>query len=85
MAPLLPISYKLAHENDETQLANNNICVTVLAISYSFFLDPKRFYFILLLFFLMSVKIDYLNFREIDMTIFAEKKKKNAQRKEEER
>ena len=33
----------------------------------------------------MSVKIDYLNFREKDMTIFAEKKKKNAQRKEEER
>ena len=30
----------------------------------------------------MSVKIDYLNFREKDMTIFAEKKK-NAQRKKE--
>ena len=34
----------------------------------------------------MSVKIDYLNFREKDMTIFAEKKKKKkAQRKKEER
>ena len=33
----------------------------------------------------MSVKIDYLNFREKDMTIFAEKKKKNVQRKKEER
>ena len=31
----------------------------------------------------MSVKIDYLNFREKKMTIFAEKK--NAQRKKEER
>ena len=29
----------------------------------------------------MSVKIDYLNFREKDMTIFAKKKKKIAQRK----
>ena len=29
----------------------------------------------------MSVKIDYMNFREKDMTIFAEKEKKNAQRK----
>ena len=53
----------------------------MLAISYSFFLDPKRFYFILLLFFLMSVKIDYLNFREKDMTIFAEKKKKKCTKK----
>ena len=50
-----------------------------------FLFRSKLFYFILLLFFLMSVKIDYLNFREKDMTIFAEKKKKNAQRKEEER
>ena len=50
-----------------------NICVTVLAVSYSFFLDPSYFF--------MSVKIDYLNFREKDMTIFAEKKKKIAQRK----
>ena len=34
----------------------------------------------------MSVKIDYLNIREKDMTIFAEKKKKKkAQRKKEER
>ena len=37
------------------------------------------------LFFFMSVKIDYLNFREKDMTIFAEKEKKNTQRKKEER
>ena len=51
----------------------------MLAISYSFFLDPIFF------FFLMSVKIDYLNFREKDMTIFVEKKKKNVQRKKEER
>ena len=29
----------------------------------------------------MSVKIDYLNFREKDMTIFAKKKKKFEQRK----
>ena len=29
----------------------------------------------------MSVKIDYLNFREKDMTIFAEKKKKSAKKK----
>ena len=29
----------------------------------------------------MSVKIDYLNFREKDMTIFAEKKKKCAKKK----
>ena len=43
----------------------------------SFFLGPSYFFF-------MSVKIDYLNFREKDMTIFAEKKKK-AQRKKEER
>ena len=55
-----------------------NICVTVLAVSYSFFLDPSYFF--------MSVKIDYLNFHEKDMTIFVEKKKKkNAQRKKEER
>ena len=33
----------------------------------------------------MSVKIDYLNFREKDMTIFAEKKKKMRKEKEEER
>ena len=50
-----------------------NIYVTVLAISYSFFLNPSYFF--------MSVKIDYLDFREKNMTIFAEKKKKNAQRK----
>ena len=29
----------------------------------------------------MSVNIDYLNFREKDMTIFAEKKKKSAKKK----
>ena len=29
----------------------------------------------------MSVKIDYLNFREKDMTIFAEKKKKCTKKK----
>ena len=29
----------------------------------------------------MSVKIDYLNIREKDMTIFAEKKKKSAKKK----
>ena len=29
----------------------------------------------------MSVKIDYLNFREKDMTIFAEKKKKKSAKK----
>ena len=51
-----------------------NIYVTVLVVSYSFFLDPSYFF--------MSVKIDYLNFHEKDMTIFAEKKK-NAQRKKE--
>ena len=33
----------------------------------------------------MNVKVDYMNFREKDMTIFAEKEKKNAQRKKEER
>ena len=49
----------------------------MLAVSYSFFLDPSYFF--------MSVMIEYLNFREKDMTIFAEKKKKNAQKKEEER
>ena len=50
-----------------------NICVTVLAVSYSFFLDPSYFF--------MSVKIDYLNFHEKDMTIFVEKKKKSAKKK----
>ena len=54
--PLLPISYKLAHENDKTQLANNYTTTSVLAVSYSFFLDPSYFF--------MSVKIDYLNFCE---------------------
>jgi len=33
----------------------------------------------------MSVKIDYLNFREKDMTIFAKKKTKMRKEKEEER
>ena len=33
----------------------------------------------------MSVKIDYLNFCEKDMTIFAKNKRKNAQRKKEDR
>ena len=33
----------------------------------------------------MNVKIDYMNFHEKYMTIFAEKEKKNAQRKKEER
>ena len=33
----------------------------------------------------MSVKIDYLNIREKDMTIFAEKEKKMRKEKEEER
>ena len=49
----------------------------MLAISYSFFLDPSYFF--------MSVKIDYFNFREINMTIFAEKKKKMHKEKKEER
>ena len=44
-----------------------NICVTGLAVSYSFSLDPSYFF--------MSVKIGYFNFREKHMTIFAEKKK----------
>ena len=70
--PLLPISYKLAHENDKTQLANNYTTTSVLAVSYSFFLDPSYFF--------MSVKIDYLNFCEKHMTIFAEKKKKKKDR-----
>ena len=48
----------------------------MLVVSYSFFLDPSYLF--------MSVMIEYLNFREKDMTIFAEKKK-NAQRKKEER
>ena len=50
-----------------------NICVTVLVVSYSFFLDPSYFF--------MSVKIDYLNFREKDMSIFAKKKKKMRKEK----
>ena len=33
----------------------------------------------------MSVKIDYLNFREKDMTIFAEKKKKKKSAKKKRR
>ena len=45
----------------------------MLAVSYSFFLDPSYFF--------MSVKIDYLNFHEKDMTIFAEKKKKMRKEK----
>ena len=45
----------------------------MLAVSHSFFLDPSYFF--------MSIKIDYLNFREKDMTIFAEKKKKCAKKK----
>ena len=49
----------------------------MLAISYSFFLNPSYFF--------MSVKIDYLDFREKNMTIFAEKKKQMHKEKEEER
>ena len=49
----------------------------MLVVSYSFFLDPSYFF--------MSVMIEYLNFREKDMTIFAEKKKKMRKEKEEER
>ena len=59
----------MTHENDKTQLATT----AVLAVSYSFFLDPSYFF--------MSVKINYLNFHEKDMTIFAEKKKKMRKEK----
>ena len=65
---------KMIKPNWQTTILQH-LCVTVLAVSYSFFLDSS--------FFFMSVKIDYLNFREKDMSIFA-KKKKNAQRKKEE-
>ena len=54
-----------------------NIYVTVLVVSYSFFLDPSYFF--------MSVKIDYLNFREKDMTIFDEKKKMCKEKKKKDR
>ena len=74
--PLLPISYKLVHENDKTQLANN-YTITFVLLCWLFLNLSSQIQVI----FFMSVKIDYLNFREKDMTIFAEKKKKMCKEK----
>ena len=46
--PLLPIRYKFVHENDKNPTIKQlyyNICVTVLAVSYSFFLNPSYFFY----------------------------------------
>ena len=47
-APLLPISYKLAHENDKTQLANNytTISVSLCWLFQLFLLRSKLFFFL---------------------------------------
>ena len=76
--PLLPISYKLVHENDKTQLANN-YTITFVLLCWLFLILSSQIQAI----FFMSVKIDYMNFHEKDMTIFAEKKKKCAKKEEE--
>ena len=52
-----------------------NICVTVLAISYFFFLDPSYFFFLLML------RLTIWIFVKKNMTIFAKKKKKMCKEK----